>query len=131
MVAKLVLLALLTGVVLALTTVVAAAPAVGRSQPWRVYAGDATWDQEVVFLYQFHRYLVMHLDTEGHIVYFSGKQVSRRKLERRLVRSVRYLIRDGKVRRERLKVYYGGHEEAAKVVLQPFDKGTEPPGHLK
>ena len=132
MVAKIVLLALFTGVVLCPATVVMAAPgapAVGRSsQPWRVYAGDASWDEEVVFLYQLSRYLMKHPDAVGHIVYFSSKKVSRRKLERRLVRSVRYLTQHGKVSRKRLKVYYGGHEEAAKVVLQPVDKGTEPSG---
>lgn len=128
MIAKLVLLTLFTVVVMfPPITALNAAPTVCRSlQPWRVYAGDASWNEEVVFLYQLSRYLKTHPDAVGHIVYYSSKKTSRRTLEHRLVRSVRYLTQNGKVSRKRLKVYYGGHEEAAKVVLQPFDKGTEP-----
>lgn len=99
--------------------------------PFGVYAGNAPWDEEVVFLYQLARYLRMHPDAVGHIVYYSDERVSRKRLERRLVRSVRYIMKSGNVARKRLKVYYGGEKERSSIYLQPLAKDNEPPASPK
>ena len=92
--------------------------------PFAVYAGDAPWDEEVVFLYQLSSYLQKYPDAIGQIVYYSDGKISRKRLKRRLARSVRYLTTTGSVNRKRLKVYYGGRQKRAKVVLQPCDEAT-------
>ncbi len=95
--------------------------------PFSVYSGNASKEEEIVFLDNFAIYLTEHPEMVGYIAYFSSEKRSASRLKKRVNRAVKYLSERRGIDIKRLIVIYGGRNERSKVVLQPTPQGAPPP----
>jgi hypothetical protein len=93
--------------------------------PWSTYETRVSWKKERVFLENFATYLNEHPEMLGHVVYFSDSKFSKEKLEKKLERSVNFLVAENRISRPRLLLRYGGPSENSKIVLQPLPPKTD------
>lgn len=107
--------------------IVGRAAATKVDSPFAVYSGNLAWEDEVVFLDNFAIYLKRHPEMIGYVGFYSDARMSRRKLEDRMDRSIRYLRKTRKIPKGRVQARYLGIAEDSQIVLQPLNKDKNPP----
>lgn len=89
--------------------------------------GSIPWEQERLHLDNFAIYLAKNADMNGYLIFYVGSKEKGAKVEKRISRARKYLVRERKVSQNRIFIINAGKRDEGKTILQPIKKGIPPP----
>ncbi len=93
------------------------------------YKSNISWNEQRAHLDSFAIFLEKNPKLKGYIAFYIGEKDSLKKMNSRIDRSIKYLVQNFKIEKNRIIVINAGKQkrERSSIVLQPVDENFPPP----